>query len=44
VESDIEAEIVPKEEGALTEGMQVIETPSPIMTDGMAVIVAPQLQ
>lgn len=44
VESDIEAEIVPKEEGALTEGMQVIETPSPMMTDGMAVIVAPQLQ
>lgn len=44
VESDIEAEIVPKEEGALTEGMQVIETPSPMMTDGMAVIVAPPLQ
>ncbi|WP_367565952.1 efflux RND transporter periplasmic adaptor subunit [Lacrimispora sp.] len=44
VESDIEAEIVPKEEGALTEGMEVIETPSPMMTDGMAVIVAPRLQ
>ncbi len=44
VESDIEAEIVPKEEGTLTEETQIIETPSPMMTDGMAVTVAPQVQ
>nr|WP_314462465.1 efflux RND transporter periplasmic adaptor subunit [uncultured Clostridium sp.] len=41
VESDIESEIIPEEEGALTEGLQLVETPSSMITDGMAVHVLP---
>lgn len=41
VESDIDAEIIPQEEGALTEGMQIISTPSPMITDGMTVTAMP---
>lgn len=44
VESDIEAEIIPDEEGALTEGLQLIEAPSPMITDGMTVHVLPSGQ
>ena len=44
VESDIEAEIIPDEEGALTEGLQLIEAPSPMITDGMTVRVLPSQQ
>lgn len=44
VESDIEAEIIPDEEGALTEGLQLIEAPSPMITDGMTVHVLPSQQ
>ncbi|GLB29097.1 RND transporter [Lacrimispora amygdalina] len=41
VESDIESEIIPEEEGALTEGLQLIEAPSSMITDGMTVHVLP---
>ncbi|WP_077611589.1 efflux RND transporter periplasmic adaptor subunit [Clostridium sp. Marseille-P2415] len=44
VESDIQVEIIPEEEGTLTEGMQVIETPSGMIADGMTVTVAPSVQ
>ncbi|MFT4104324.1 MAG: efflux RND transporter periplasmic adaptor subunit [Lacrimispora sp.] len=44
VESDIEAELIPQEEGALTEGLQIIDTPSSMITDGMAVTAAPPVQ
>ncbi|WP_394525808.1 efflux RND transporter periplasmic adaptor subunit [Lacrimispora sp. JR3] len=44
VESDIETEIIPVEEGALKEGMQVINTPSDLLKDGMAVVIAPSAQ
>lgn len=44
VESDIESEIIPDEEGALTEGLQLIEAPSPMITDGMTVHVLPSQQ
>lgn len=44
VESDIEAEIIPKEEGALTEGMQIIISPSNMLVDGMTVTVMPAMQ
>ncbi|MFR3728245.1 efflux RND transporter periplasmic adaptor subunit [Lacrimispora sp.] len=44
VESDIETEIIPVEEGALKEGMQVIDTPSDLLRDGMAVVIAPSAQ
>ena len=41
VESDIEVEIIPKEEGTLTEGMQIVETPMGQVTEGMAVSAVP---
>ena len=44
VESDIQAEIIPDEEGALTEGMQVIDAPSSMLTEGMEVTVASPVQ
>ncbi len=44
VESDIQTEIIPVEEGALKEGMQVIDTPAELLEDGMTVIVAPSGQ
>jgi RND family efflux transporter MFP subunit len=44
VESDIETEIVPIEEGALKEEMQVIDTPSDLLKDGMTVVIAPSAQ
>lgn len=44
VESDIQVEIIPEEEGTLTEGMQVIDTPSEMITDGMTVTVVPSAQ
>lgn len=44
VESDIATEIIPIEEGALKEGMQVIDTPSDLLKDGMAVVIAPSAQ
>ena len=44
VESDIEAQSIPDEERALTEGLQLIEAPSPMITDGMTVRVLPSQQ
>ncbi len=44
VESDIQAEIIPEEDGALTEGMQVIDAPTPMLTEGMAVTVISPVQ
>jgi RND family efflux transporter MFP subunit len=44
VESDIQAEVIPEEEGALTEGLQVIDTPSSMLTEGMTVTVIPTVQ
>lgn len=44
VESDITAEVIPVEEGALTEGMQIIETPMANITDGMTIIAVPAVQ
>ena len=44
VESDIKTEIIPLEEGALTEGLQVIDTPSDLLKDGMTVVIAPSAQ
>ncbi|MEY8356062.1 HlyD family efflux transporter periplasmic adaptor subunit [Lachnospiraceae bacterium 54-53] len=44
VESDIQVEIIPEEEGTLTEGMQMIDTPSEMIADGMTVTVAPTVQ
>ena len=41
VESDIEVEIIPEEERALTEDIQLIEAPSAMITDGMTVRVIP---
>lgn len=44
VESDIEVEVIPAEEGKLTEGMQIIETPMANLTDGMTVMAVPAAQ
>lgn len=44
VESDIATEIIAIEDGALKEGMQVIDTPSDLLKDGMAVVIAPSAQ
>ncbi len=44
VESDIQAEVIPEEEGALTEGLQVIDAPSSMLTEGMTVTVIPTVQ
>ena len=41
VESDIEMEITPVEEGALAEGTQIVSAPSMALTDGMQVVVMP---
>ncbi|MDW2796220.1 efflux RND transporter periplasmic adaptor subunit [Clostridium boliviensis] len=41
VESDIEVEIIPEDESALSEGLQLIEAPSSMISDGMAVHVLP---
>ncbi len=43
VESDIEVEIIPAEEGAVTEGMQYIPAPMMGITDGMTVTVMPAM-
>lgn len=43
VESDIQMEISSVEEGALTEGMEIVLTPSMAMTDGMQVVVIPSM-
>lgn len=37
VESDIQIQVVPAEEGALTEGMAIVASPSEMLTDGMKV-------
>ncbi len=44
VESDIQMEITPVEEGTLTEGMQIVSAPSMALTDGMQVMVMPSMQ
>lgn len=44
VESDIQVEVIPVEEGKLTEGMQIIETPMGNLTDGMTVTALPSAQ
>lgn len=44
VESDIEVEVIPAEEGKLTEGLQIIETPMANLMDGMAVVAVPAAQ
>lgn len=44
VESDIQTEIIPVEEGALKEGMQVIDAPTDQLVDGMTVTVVPSGQ
>lgn len=44
VENDIQVEIIPEEEGALTEGMQMIDSPSDMIADGMTVAVIPTAQ
>ncbi len=41
VESDLQIQVIPAEEGALTEGMEVVANPTPDMTDGMKVLVVP---
>lgn len=41
VESDIQMEITPVEEGALAEGTQIVSAPSMALTDGMQVVVMP---
>lgn len=41
VESDLQIQVIPAEEGALTEGMEVVANPTPDMTDGMKVLVMP---
>lgn len=44
VESDIQAEVIPEEESAFSEGMQIIDTPSDVIADGMQVMVLPSNQ
>jgi len=44
VESDIQAQVIPEEEEALTEGLQVIDAPSSMLTEGMTVTVIPTVQ
>ena len=44
VESDIQVEVIPAEEGKLTEGMQIVETPAANLTDGMTVVAVPAAQ
>lgn len=44
VESDIQLEVIPVEDGKLTEGMQIIETPMGNLTDGMTVTALPSAQ
>ena len=44
VESDIQVEVIPAEDGALTEGMQIIEAPSEMITDGMTVTAVPSVR
>lgn len=43
VESDIQMEISPVEEGALTEGMEIVSAPSLALTEGMQVAVMPSM-
>lgn len=43
VESDIQVEIIPQEEGVLTEESQIVAAPTPDMTDGMKVIAMPSI-
>lgn len=44
VESDIQAQVIPEEESALSEGMQIIDAPSDAITDGAQVMVLPSNQ
>lgn len=41
IESDFEVEIIPVEEGTVTEGMQIISSPDVSMTEGITVTVMP---
>lgn len=41
VESDIQIQVAPKEEGVLTEGMGIVAAPSESLTDGMKVVENP---
>ena len=41
VESDIQVEVISVEEGALTEGTQIVTAPAPYMVEGMQVIAVP---
>lgn len=41
VESDIEVEVIPEKDDDFKEGMQVIDSPSPMILDGMTVNVVP---
>ena len=43
VESDIQMEISPVEEGALTEGMEIVSAPSLALTEGMQVAAMPSM-
>ncbi len=44
VESDIELEIIPVEEGTLAEGTEIVVSPTPDLADGMKVMVMPSMQ
>ncbi len=44
VESDIQVEIIPEKEDSLTEGLQMINTPSEMIADGMTVTAVPSVQ
>lgn len=43
VESDIQMEVSPVEEGALTEGMEIVSAPSLALTEGMQVVAMPSM-
>lgn len=44
VESDFEIEIIPQQEGAISEGMQIIASPNANLTEGMAVTAVPSAE
>lgn len=44
VESDIQAQVIPIEEGTLVEGMQIIDAPSEMITEGMTVTAVPSVR
>lgn len=43
VESDIQMEVSPVEEGTLTEGMEIVSAPSLALTEGMQVVAMPSM-